>query len=171
MRIVLSRPNPPLLIQIDKYLKQRICNNKNVRFTCVSEILTRRVIKLSEIRLTDNKPYCGQHPGACNIQHTGPHKRYKFLEGCDWVEINDRVNDILDNLAVDANVYTSVCILRQGQKRCIEYLAQNGHGPNLEWKREGIYENWCRKNSPTSRFPQNTPGTYKYKKTVYECEG
>lgn len=63
---------------------------------------------MSRIRLTTPKPYCGNHPGPCQvnpfIQRKKP--RATWLEWDDWVVFHTMVNNVCDSLQVYANVWT-----------------------------------------------------------------
>lgn len=128
------------------------------RFTADVEQTDTRTLKILNVRLREKKPYCGSHPGACQIPRK--HASYRYLEGADWVEFNDLLNSVLDRDSIKARVESTVVVLRQGYERCIEYRAQGSHGRNAEWAKYGIYENHCGKQSPASRFPIGTPGSY-----------
>lgn len=119
------------------------------------------IIDLGAIRLDRSKAYCGNHPSACRRPHTGPHVKRSYLEGADWVEFNDRLNDVLDQFHVDATV-GKVVVIRKGKCRCVAYK-QNVAGSsfqNDDWKRVNErYEDWCGKpNAPRSDIPPETPG-------------
>jgi len=124
-------------------------------------------IKIVGVKLRHKKEYCGNHGGPCVRPHTGPHRKYFYLEGADWVEFNDSLNDICDRLGVSANITSSVCVIRRGECRRVEYEIKNGE-PGQEWLREGHTENWIGRVAPDSTFPEGTPGVYK---TNYFCVG
>lgn len=154
--------------------------NDNTRFNMKVEVTGRSVIQLRSIRLKESKVYCGSHPFACDIAGG---RRAVYLEGADWVEFNDRVNDVLDYLCVSANVRSAVCIIRKDTRR---RLAYNGHWlvgfdrqgtrtvkvfsdyptgmhPHPEWKMDepdDNYDDWCGDYAPNSWFPEGTPGEY-----------
>lgn len=120
-------------------------------------------IDIVNVRLRSKKEYCGNHSGPCPVRF-GPerkHRRAYFLEGADWVEFNDLVNDVLDQLQANANVYTSVCWLRKGKRRRTEY--GEGSRFNGEWAKhadETDYIDYCGREAPPSEFPSGTPGSY-----------
>lgn len=130
-------------------------------------------IKITNVRLRQTKPYCGNHPKGCERPHAGKHKKASFLEGADWVEFNDRLNTVLDDLHVSAKVASSVCDLRHGQERRVNYSAstQSGNGTWI-WDRFGKPDDYRAcigfKSSPSS-FPFGTPGIYEAKD--YSVEG
>lgn len=63
-------------------------------------------IWLSKIRLNASKPYCGNHPGPCDVANAGRKMRAKYLEWDDWVAFHGLVNGVLDAIAVSADVWT-----------------------------------------------------------------
>lgn len=128
----------------------------------VSEDL-RGNVKLSQIRLKSSKEYCGNHPSACEVGNP-KHRKARYLEGADWVEFDDMLNDLLDQMGVSANVASSMCILRKGTFRRTEYSngPRQGNG-NYTWAKDdpASYEDWCGKEgAPRSAFPEGTPGIY-----------
>lgn len=130
-------------------------------------------ISIQQVRLKEAKEYCGNHPKACERFHFGPHRKLRCLEGADWVEFNDRLNDLLDRLGVDAVVAASRslgCIIRKGTRRRIEYRAdkQLSNG-TWQWNYDDPDECWGVGNKCPSRFPDGTPGIYT--PTGYSCVG
>lgn len=113
-------------------------------------------IKLSNIRLRVAKPYCGNHAGPCVVGRPGRHRRARYLEGADWVEFNDLINDTLDHLNVSARVWTSVCVIREGRDRRIDY--DSAQGRQGEWDKRGVMANYCGREAPRSTYPAGTPG-------------
>lgn len=120
-------------------------------------------VKLSNVRLRDKKEYCGSHPSACEVGNP-KHRKARYLEGADWVDLDDMLNDLLDMMRVEANVASSVCILRKGRLRRTEYSNgdRQGNG-NYLWAKDdpASYQDWCgRHGAPRSSFPAGTPGIY-----------
>lgn len=68
----------------------------------------RAAIRVDRVRLTQKKAYCGQHAGPCDLGAPGnARKKYShYLEWWDWIEWNNLVNDVLDDLGVDADVWS-----------------------------------------------------------------
>ncbi len=118
------------------------------------------------IRLQEKKDYCGNHPNSCEFNVFGGRGRKAvFLEGLDWVDFNDRINDACDALHVEAKIETGVCVLRKGFERRINY-GSHIQGNFYQWDRVGYdedYENWCGEEAPESTYPYGTPGTYERK--------
>lgn len=87
------------------------------RFTCSTSVeqytryrKSHQRVRIDMVRLTESKPYCGQHPGECFISPIfgAPKKpKCKFLEWEDWVAFHALVNDVLDAHHVDADATTS----------------------------------------------------------------
>lgn len=127
-------------------------------------------ITIHNVRLKEKKNYCGNHPFACPIrkrdedlthkQHL--RKNYNFLEGADWVAFNDLCNDILDKFHVSADVASSLCVIRKGDKRCVKYDGHKLGNGNSEWNKEGVYQNKIGVKTK-SEFPDGTPGITGYK--------
>ncbi len=134
------------------------------RFTALVEISGDKV-KIRNVRLKQNKDYCGNHPFACPVRPWGneKHKKLNYLEGADWVAFNDMINDVLDNLGVSADVASSLVVIRKGEKRCVNYGGHALNKFNNEWNKEGEkYENWIGKKAGRSKYPIGTPGIPEY---------
>lgn len=154
--------------------QEKVCDSLFIaigdsRFKAIISCETTRVIKILNVRLKAAKPYCGAHPNACEIG--GVDKKTRFLEGADWVEFNDLLNDALDKLSVDAKIASSVCVVRKGRCRRVEY-SSTYVGRTYQWnKDEGdyAYVDSCCKTATPSKFPNGTPGIYT--KTGYNMVG
>lgn len=132
----------------------RVVNDS--RFTLDSTYEGDTTIKLSNIRLRTPKPYCGNHAGPCVVGRPGRHRRARYLEGRDWVDFNDLINDVLDRLNVSARVWTSICVIREGRDRRIDY--DSSEGRQGEWDKRGEMANYCGREAPRSTYPAGTPG-------------
>lgn len=75
------------------------------RFTAEFELHNGKSIHVKTVRLKTAKPYCGQHPGACLRDR--PKRKMCLLEWDDWVEFNGRINDALDAIGVNADVFST----------------------------------------------------------------
>jgi hypothetical protein len=118
-------------------------------------------IEIRNVRLVDSKLYCGNHPNECEIGGQKPRKG-NFLEGTDWVDWNDRLNDALDELNAEANVRSAACIMRKGAKRRVNY-GSHMQGRFWQWDldtNDNGYEDWRGEIAPPSNFPIGTPGEY-----------
>lgn len=137
----------------------RLAINERSRFTCEVETVGKTRFKIRNIRLKESKRYCGSHPYACDIEGG---RMGKYLEGADWVEVNDRINDVLDFYEVEAWVRSAVCTIRRGRERRVEY---DGYplGHAYQWNKEGEMEDWCGRIAPDSWYPEGTPGLYERK--------
>lgn len=150
-----------LMVAIKKYMEE------HTRFTCEPEVAEDRgrYVKIRNIRLKQKKPYCGNHPAECvgglfGAERT--HRKGTWLEGLDWVEFNDHLNDLLDSLYVSANIKSSVCILRKGRRRRTHY-GMYQQGMFNQWKMDepdDCYEDFCGQAAPMSEWPWGTPGEY-----------
>jgi hypothetical protein len=133
------------------------------RFKFDLSVLGPRRIRIQQIRLRESKKYCGSHPYACDIENG---RRGPFLEGSDWVEFNDRLNDVLDSLELGANVRSALVQVRDGRRRRVFYdgYLANPHINEFAWNKTGNmethYEDWCGKIAPNSEYPLGTPGLY-----------
>lgn len=127
-------------------------------------------IKIREVRLREKKHYCGNHPFACPVRPWPQrHANAVYLEGADWVEWNDRVNDVLDEMGLGANVKTAVCVIRKDTKRRISYDGWFINQWNAVWDREADsdeYVDYCGRKAPASWYPEDTPGNYERKSYV-----
>ncbi len=126
---------------------------------------------MSKIRLRTSKPYCGNHPGPCALSSHRPERKGRFLEGSDWVELNDVCNSYLDQHSVEALIRSrplelrQPLIIRQGRLRRLHYGCSypfpNG---NAVWEPEGVPEDYGdyhgRTDAPRSTFPEQTPGIF-----------
>lgn len=65
-------------------------------------------IEVTRVRLTKAKEYCGQHAGPCQVNRFVQRKRkvMTYLEFDDWIAFHGVVNDVLDKLKVEADVFT-----------------------------------------------------------------
>ncbi len=126
-----------------------------------------QIVKIEQVRLRVGKEFCGNHPAACEVGNP-THRKGAYLEGADWVQFNDELNNILDRMGVSARVESAQVILRKGPLRRTHY----GHrypsaGRNAEWKRgsdrEWDWQNhrYAKKNLPVSTFDEGTPGMYR----------
>jgi hypothetical protein len=83
------------------------------------------IIELRRVRLLTPKPYCGNHPGECAVG--GPKKTMSYLEWDDWVRFHAVVNDVLDSLGADADVWSTPqdvkgqMWIRKGTSRRVRY--------------------------------------------------
>lgn len=152
------------------------------RFNCNVEIRRkssrRTEVHVTQVRLKDKKSWCGSHAESCDIQGMRDRQNggfikerpvnRKLLEGLDWVDFNDQLNDVLDRLNFDGKVESAVCIIRKGKQRRVQYdsvMEATPYRVEYEWAKEGYddhYEDWCLSDdaAPASIYPEGTPGIY-----------
>lgn len=148
----------------------------NSRFTATVEHRPRNTLAIVNVRLNLKKDYCGNHPKACEPRagkHN--HKKGAWLEGADWVEFNDLLNDVLDSLDAEAYIHSSVVIVRKGALRRVEYDATTQFSNRTwAWDKDGPedhYADWRGGVAPSSTFPNGTPGIYTRNRVEYFCVG
>jgi hypothetical protein len=125
--------------------------------------VTQRGVKVAPVRLRESKKNCGSHPNACEVE--GPGRKSKFLEGADWVDFNDMLNDALDKLEVAADIKSMVCWMRKGRKRRTHYGSYETGSivQPYQWNMDEDdehYEDYCGRIAPASTYPAGTPGEY-----------
>lgn len=157
------------LFPIVEELKQYLADS---RFTCTLEpkMMFKRsrlsssgfyygAINISTIRLKKAKQYCGNHAGPCLLTFELPKKKYKYLEGADWVEFNDTINDFLDKKKLSAVVESAEVRVRLNNMRRV-YYSDNGYGVWNKYGHADDYECGFKENLQTV-FTYGTPGIYK----------
>jgi hypothetical protein len=145
------------------------------RFTAnvLIEGARKKSINITEVRLRKKKPYCGNHPNSCELGGGGKDPKRVYLEGADWVEFNDRLNDIMDEKHISANARSAVCHIRRGTYRRVYYGSYKpSPWGNYQWEMLGDivhdYEDHTGIVSEPSLFPEGTPGQYA---EIYACVG
>lgn len=122
-------------------------------------------IDIWNVRLRASKDYCGSHAGPCpfNPVFERPHSRRAYLEGADWVEWNDTINDVLDWAEADARVWNSICLIRQGLRRRVFYDGRPDNRAIWCYKADDEdYQDYSGTGKrPASWFPSGTPGIYR----------
>lgn len=127
-----------------------------------------QIIRIDYVRRRSYRDYCGQHPNGCVVANK-PHTRERLLEGADWVGFNDGLNDALDRLAADIDVWSynreaspgGRYFIRKGLERRVEYASHEVHffgRFGFLWDRDGLHQNWIGHEAPRSEFPDDTPG-------------
>lgn len=138
-------------IQRSRFVVGQIAANTKGRKTSVA---------MSQIRLKESKSYCQNHCGPCRNQGVQHHRKAKYLEGADWVAFNDMVNDVLDRLNHNGNAGSSVCVVRKGKCRRVDYFGVDGG----EFDKEGNnYVDYCKKKALASECQNGTPGILQWK--------
>lgn len=129
------------------------------------------------VRLRECKFYHGNGPdnrGTMTRRGWQPGKKpikVSFLEGADWVEFNDLLNDFLDARNISADVQSRAAVIRKGRRRRIRYTA--AWIPS-RWNKEETVWGWSIRGEPTdfqdctkqnivpfSEFPAKAPGFYR----------
>lgn len=121
-------------------------------------------VVLTTIRLKHPKDYCGNHPGPCLVENGREHRKSRCMEGGDWVQFNDLLNDVLDRMNVSANFQSSHVVMRKGRNRRVNYdmhdIGRDGR-IHMDWVKVGEeddYADFCGKVAPASTYPNGTPG-------------
>lgn len=164
MYITLKGKNDVGIATVEAHINKAI--NHDSRFTVHIQFLSNKRLKMYDVRLKEKKRYCGNHPNSCEVEGG---RMGRYLEGLDWVEFNDRINDVLDSLNVSARVFSSVCEIRRNRERRHNYdshLILPSRGL-YEWDKRGEdsdYEDYCGRYAPDSTYPYGTPGEYEVRK-------
>jgi hypothetical protein len=155
---------------IPKYIER---SRFTVREVFLAKVAPRKQIwyvQLKKIRLKKSKPYCGGHAGPCLLEEPDGHRDPKrvFLEGSDWVAVNDMVNDCLDRLKMTADVTSSSATkegklyARKGDARRLDYMKNKAtHGDFFANGAE--YGCFIGKRPPKSEIEPGTPGIATWK--------
>lgn len=131
----------------------------------------KEVIRIENVRLRVAKPYCGAHPGPCQVNGRR-HMKSRYLEGADWIGWNDMCNDVMDKLRVSAEFWSynrespggGKYPMRIGTKRRIRYDEECSFSFGrmfVHWSAQVDaidFEDHCGKKAPRSEFPEGTPG-------------
>lgn len=135
----------------------------NSRFKIETEIFKQNEITISKVRLKESKPYCGNHPGSCQNPHDKKRKGV-YLEGKDWIEFNDLLNDFMDKFRIAADISSTSCIIRKDMRRRIKYgmvdISRVGFS-HFDWDKKGTesdYKYCVGLKPPKTKFPKGTPG-------------
>lgn len=169
MKITLPKAESPMIRILAEQLEEAI---KNSRFTASIfwQSLPKAIITIKMVRLRKRKAFCGNHPNACVLG--GVDKRHSFLEGGDWVEADDLINDVLDRNFSGSTAWSKPLeiktrlFIRKGGLRRINYdseaIVRDGRLLGHVWlgDDEGVYQDCRGKEAPVSLFPDGTPGIY-----------
>jgi hypothetical protein len=125
-----------------------------------------RELEIKYVRLKRRKEYCGQHPGPCAGDGRQQIRTATYLEGADWVGFNDMLNDLFDEKEWEADIWSfgqefrGKMRIRCGRLRRVHYGASGPYG-HMAWDAYGMendFEDWCGRQAPVSRYPEDTPG-------------
>jgi hypothetical protein len=99
------------------YLRERMAKEGVFRATLTPSAVWSRggvscpIIVVKPVRLLKKKPYCGNHPGTCEINpftRTAPKKmNATFLEWEDWIKFHSLINRCLNKFRADADVWST----------------------------------------------------------------
>lgn len=160
MKIIIKDDNS--ISQVEYWIKNWF-EQSRFTFTLDFKFYPKPTIKILNVRLKQNKAYCGNHPNACEFTFfERKHKKSAYLEGADWVEFNDTLNDCLDANSVKADVSSSVCVIRKDTRRRVDYDSSYV-GNFFQWNKyadDEYYQDYCKQQAPRSSFPDGTPGIY-----------
>lgn len=94
-------------------------------------------IFVKNVRLRKAKPYCGNHPGVCQIIPGRPTKKPNstYLEWDDWIKFNNLVNSVLNKYKANADV----CSLPHDVSG--KMFIRKNNKPRLKWDWEEQYIN------------------------------
>jgi hypothetical protein len=98
--------------QVLEYLQARLVKEGTFRATLERgiDMKSRYTIRVKPVRLIKAKPYCGNHPGECQINpFNGPIKKKNatLLEWNDWIKFHGLVNRVLNRFHVKADVWST----------------------------------------------------------------
>ncbi len=119
-------------------------------------------VKIMRVRLRYKKDYCGAHPGPC-LNNFRKHMKASLLEGMDWVAFNAMLNNMLDKLKADcdvfsfnqeATVYGGKYFIRIGTRRRVLYPF--AYRDRFAFARPTSPTSAARNRRPSIR-PRNTP--------------
>jgi len=151
--------------------KQRIARSlqsfvRRSRFTFDLVDAGERLLRIYKVRLRTRRYYCGNHPNVCNVDNGRKHPKALFLEGADWVDFNDRLNDILDKAGIECKITSmwSRWIIRNWDVRRWVYpsVPPRNEFSNYEWdlrNDEDLFTKGSGK-PEVSDFPYGTPGIH-----------
>jgi len=163
---------------VKKVHKALLATLKNSRFL-VRDIVVkeqtadrkRGVIHLNEIRLKEAKYFRGCAPEFEEWRLARPCKRAHFLEAADWIEWNDLLNDLLDELDCPADVLSRACVVRKGRLRRTRYdTLEDKYGIQSQWEKAGSKEAFSDCNQhplhPYSEVDGSFAGIYRFNHNI-----
>jgi hypothetical protein len=140
----------------------------------------RPALRLRSVRLKAAKDYCGQHAGPCQAQFARPHRRERYLEGADWVALDDMINDVLDRHRIAADVwskgreFSGPYYVRRGRCRRTRYglrVERSGGRNFVLWTADEAEAGWsadhygATRDAPRSEYPAGTPGIPEWRRS------
>jgi hypothetical protein len=136
----------------------------------------KEVVRIETVRLRIKKDYCGQHPCACVAVRK--HRKGHWLEGADWIGFNDLLNLVLDELQLDADVWSYNREARLSNK----YMVRIGRKRRICYGEKAITHHWqtfflwdgkihacdfedcIGKQPPQTEYPYGTPGLAEWRR-------
>lgn len=122
-----------------------------------------KAVKISDVRRQVRGDYCGNHPGSCQFRphFAGQRHHGTWLEGGDWLVVDDLINDVLDQTNTKADVGVGNINVRIGGFRRVIYTAFEFNPGVYEWNPFGQptdYGWFLGKTAPRARAMAGTPG-------------
>ncbi len=110
------------------YLNERLVKEGafKAKFIASSNAKGQPIIIIKQVRLVKAKPYCGNHPGPCELNGQKK-KTMTFLEWEDWIKFHGLVNRVLNRFKCNADVWSEPqdvrgkMYMRRGLKPRIHY--------------------------------------------------
>jgi len=168
MEINLRLAHPKSALQLKNLLVRKLKRSRfdvpayNVHYSNAGDRCRHGRLRIYGIRLKARKPYhgAGPVPSSQAMMRRGWGRggrkiaKMSFLEGADWVEFNDLLNDFCDELGICANIFSKVCSIRRGWFRRIAYESET-LGRQHRWQRFPPPEHYMGVVSRTGPFPMS----------------
>jgi hypothetical protein len=108
---ILGKPRTYTVEVIASLLQDKITQDGRFRVSDwkIGQVEEKPTLFLKRIRLVTSKPYCGNHPGECQVNPFRGQEKKKvtcYLEWDDWVAFHTLVNRLLSSKRVRANIWT-----------------------------------------------------------------
>lgn len=117
-------------VKRDRVLTALMARVEKSRFRAVLTAVGETDIRVKPVRLREKKPYCGSHPGPCEVNPFRGQEKKKitsYLEWEDWVAFHKMVNAVLNRLRVDADVWSNPADVRG------KMWIRRGLSPRVRW--------------------------------------
>lgn len=110
------------------YLNERMAKEGNFRAKLTPSLNSKGnpIILVKQVRLVKSKPYCGNHPGPCELNGQKK-KTMTYLEWNDWISFHGLVNRVLNRFKCSADVWSEPqdirgkMYMRKGLKSRLHY--------------------------------------------------
>ena len=139
----------------DRVLSELMARVERSMFRATLTAMGEDSIRVKPVRLKVAKPYCGNHPGECQVSpFTGPTKKpnAKWLEWNDWVQFHKLINAVLNRLRVDADVWSNPADVRG------KMWIRKGRFPRVRWDWTETHTSYGR---PIRTWNQGTEDQFK----------